>query len=86
VQSVHYILSNNKASIVVCEKTIYNYIELGALSVKNIYFLRKVRCRARRKRQMSYKVDKKCLENRRYDDYLKFLDKNKDISIVQIDF
>jgi IS30 family transposase len=69
----------------VCEKTIYNYIEMGALSVKNIDLPRKIRYRARRKRQMSYKVDKKCLEDRRYDDYLKFLDQNNDISIVQMD-
>lgn len=34
---------------------------------------------------MGYKVDKKCLENRRYDDYLKFIKENKDISIVQMD-
>lgn len=84
-QSVHHILSNNRASIMVCEKTIYNYIEMGALSVKNIDLPRKIRYRARRKKQMSYKVDKKCLEDRRYDDYLKFLDQNKDISIVQMD-
>ena len=68
-----------------CEKTVYNYIELGALSVKNIDLPRKIRYRVRKKRQMSYKVDKKCLENRRYDDYLNFLDQHKDISIVQMD-
>jgi IS30 family transposase len=84
-QSVHHILSNNKSTIMLCEKTIYNYIELGALSVKNIDLPRKIRYRARKKRQMSYKVDKKCLENRRYEDYLKFLNQNNDISIVQMD-
>lgn len=84
-QSIHHICSNNKDSIMVCEKTIYNYIEIGAVSVKNIDLPRKVRYRPRKKKQMGYKVDKKCLENRRYDDYLKFIDSNKDIATVQMD-
>ncbi|PRR79281.1 hypothetical protein CLLI_09550 [Clostridium liquoris] len=84
-QSVHHVLANNKDTIMVSEKTIYNYIEIGALSVKNADLPRKVRYRPRRKIQMGYKVDKKCLEDRRYDDYLNFLDGNKDISIVEMD-
>lgn len=84
-QSIHHIHVNNKDTIMVSERTIYNYIESGALSVKSIDLPRKVRYRPRRKYQMGYKVDKKCLENRRYDDYLKFLKENKDISVVQMD-
>lgn len=83
--SVHHILANNKDSIMVCEKTIYKYIEVGALSVKNIDLPRKVRYRPRKKKQMGYKVDKKCLEDRRYEDYLSFIDENKDIATVQMD-
>lgn len=83
--SVHHILANNKDTIMVSEKTIYNYIEIGALSIKNIDLPRKVRYRPRRKIQMGYKVDKKCLEGRKYDDYLKFMNENKDIAIVQMD-
>ncbi len=84
-QSVHHILANNKDTIMVSEKTIYNYIEIGALSIKNIDLPRKVRYRPRKKYQMGYKVDKQCLENRRYDDYLKFIEENKDIAMVQMD-
>lgn len=84
-QSVHHILANNKDTIMVSEKTIYNYIEIGALSIKNIDLPRKVRYRPRIKIKMGYKVDKKCLDGRRYDDYLKFIEENKDISIVQMD-
>jgi IS30 family transposase len=83
--SVHHILVNNKDTIMVSEKTIYNYIDIGALSVRNIDLPRKVRYRPRKKYQMGYKVDKKCLEDRRYDDYLEFLDENKDIATVQMD-
>lgn len=84
-QSIHHICSNNKDSIMVSEKTIYNYIEIGAVSVKNIDLPRKVRYRPRKKKHMGYKVDKKCLENRRYEDYLKFIAENKDTAVVQMD-
>ena len=69
----------------VCERTLYNYIDNQVLSTKNIDLPRKVRYRPRKRIQMGYKVDKKCLEGRRYDDYLKFIENNKDISIVQMD-
>lgn len=84
-QSVHHILVNNKDTIMVSEKTIYKYIEIGALSVKNIDLPRKVRYRPRRKIKMGYKVDKKCLDGRRYDDYIEFIQENKDVSIVEMD-
>ncbi|NLC03860.1 MAG: IS30 family transposase [Tissierellia bacterium] len=84
-QSVHHILANNKDSIMVCEKTIYKYIEVGALSIKNIDLPRKVRYRPRKKKLMGYKVDKRCLEDRRYEDYLNFIEENKDIAIVEMD-
>ena len=83
--SVHHILANNRDTIMFSEKTIYKYIEIGALSIKNIDLPRKVRYRPRKKIQMGYKVDKKCLEGRKYDDYLKFIDENKDVAIVQMD-
>lgn len=81
----YHILANNKDSIMVCRRTMYKYIEVGALSVKNIDLPRKVRCRPRKKKQMGYKVDKSCLEGRRYEDYLRFIDEDKDIATVQMD-
>lgn len=84
-QSIHHIHANNKDTIMVSEKTLYKYIEIGALSAKNIDLPRKVRHRPRKKKQMGYKVDKKCLEGRRYDDYLLFMEENKDIAVVQMD-
>ncbi|MDD4727076.1 MAG: hypothetical protein PHR70_09910 [Tissierellia bacterium] len=63
----------------------YNYIDNQILSAKNIDLSRKIRYRPRKKIQIGYKVDKKCLEGRRYEDYLKFIGDKKDISIVQID-
>lgn len=84
-QSIHHIHSNNKDSFMVSEKTLYNYIDKQIISAKNIDLPRKIKYRPRKKFQMGYKVDKSCLKNRRYDDYLEFIKENKDISIVQMD-
>lgn len=68
-----------------CEKEIYNLINLGALKIKNIDLPRKVRYRNRSKNKTYYKIDKSCLNNRKYSDYLKFINKNKDINVVEMD-
>lgn len=83
--SIHHIIANNKDIIMTSERTIYNYIEAGVFSVKNMDLPRRVRYRPRKRTKQIYKVDKKCLEGRRYNDYLKFIDENKDITIVQMD-
>ena len=68
-----------------CEKEIYNLIDLGALKVKNIDLPRKVRYRNKPKNKTYYKIDKLCLNNRKYSDYLKFINENKDINVVEMD-
>lgn len=49
-----------------CEKEIYNLIDLGALKIKNIDLPRKVRYRNKPKNKTYYKIDKLCLNNRKY--------------------
>ena len=69
-QSIHQALLNNKNKIMFSDKSIYKYIDLGILDIKNIDLPRKVRFRNRIKPTTVYKIDKKCLENRTYEDYL----------------
>ncbi len=68
----------------ICEKTIYNYIDEGLFDVRNLDLPRKVRFRKRRKEKY-YKVDRGCRNGRTYDDYLEYIDKNPDVAIVQMD-
>lgn len=84
-QSIHSACINNKNKIMVSERNIYNLIDKGYLSVKNIDLPRKVRYKTRKKKHTSYKIDKMCLEGRRYSDYLKFIEENPDIAIVEMD-
>lgn len=83
-QSVHHICSNNTDVIMLDEKTIYNYIDDGLLTAGNIDLPRKVRYRKRKSKKV-VKVDKKCHQGRSYEDFLRFMEKNPDLPIVQMD-
>ena len=66
------------------EKTIYNYIDAGLLSVGNIDLPRKVRYRIRKKKK-PVRVDKQRHVGRTYDDFQEFIAANPDIAIVEMD-
>ena len=84
-QSIHHAFVNNENLIMCSEKEIYHLIDIGALTVRNIDLPRKVRLRQTPKRKTYYKIDKKCLEGRKYTDFLKFIEKNPDTNVIQID-
>ena len=84
-QSIHQALLNNKNKIMFCDKSIYKYTDLGILDIKNIDLPRKVRFRNRTKPTTIYKIDKKCLENRTYEDFTKYIKEHPDTPIVEMD-
>lgn len=84
-QSIHHAMINNKNTIMCSEKEIYNLVNLGVLEVRNIDLPRKIRFRQRTKNITHYKIDKECLNDRRYEDYTIFLNSNPDINIVEMD-
>ena len=84
-QSIHHAYVNNRDLIMCSEKEIYNLIDIGALEIKNIDLPRKVRYRNKPKRTTYYKIDKKCLDGRKYIDFLNYIKENPDINIVEMD-
>lgn len=84
-QSIHQVIINNKNKIMFSDKTIYKYIDLGILNVRNIDLPRKVRFRNRTKATTVYKIDKKCSENRTYEDFLNYIKEHPDTPIVEMD-
>ena len=66
--SIHHICINNADEIMLDEKTIYNYVDAGLLTVGNIDLPRKVRYRVRKKKK-PVKVDKQCHVGRTYEDF-----------------
>ena len=84
-QSIHHAVINNKNKIMCSEKEIYNLIDLGVLKIRNIDLTRKVRYRITPKNKSSYKIDKDCLNGRKYEDYINFIKKNPDTNVVEMD-
>lgn len=83
-QSIHQICVNN-ADVIMCdERSIYNYIDAGVLSVGNIDLPRKVRYRKRRKKKIVH-IDKLCHVGRTYEDFLRFIEANPDVHVVEMD-
>ena len=83
-QSIHQICVNNADEIMLDERTIYNYVDAGLLSVGNIDLPRKVRYKVRKKKP-SVQVDKQCHLGRTYEDFLEYTAANPDIPVVEID-
>lgn len=83
-QSLHQIYINYKDELMCSEKTMYNYIDACLFDVRNIDLPRKVRFRERYKKP-EFKVDKGCRVGRTYDAFEKFMEKNPDTAVVQMD-
>ena len=83
-QSIHMICVNNTDDIMLDEKTIYNYIDAGFLSINNIDLPRKVRYRTRSHRK-PVRVDKQCHIGRTYEDFKTYLAANPDIPVAEMD-
>ena len=83
-QSIHQICVNNADDIMCDERSIYNYVDAGVLSVGNIDLPRKVRYRKRRKKKTVH-IDKLCHVGRTYEDFRKFMEANPDLSVVEMD-
>ena len=85
-QSIYTIL-NNHPEIKLCEKTIYNYIEMGLFKdwgIANISLKRKVRRRLPKK-QLKKRKEPVNYEGRTYTDYLEYKIKNPNVITTEMD-
>ena len=85
-QPLTHICASHKEDITVSQRTLYNYIDSGVLSLKNIDLRRKVGYRPRRKKKI-YNLggDKVYLEGRMYEDYLRYLQEHHELQPVEMD-
>ena len=83
-QSLHNICINHQDEIMYDERTLYNYVDYGIFSAKNIDMPRKVRM-SRRKPKKIYKVDKACRIGRTYNDFTTFMQNHPCFPIVEMD-
>lgn len=84
-QSIHHVFISHKDEVNYCEKTIYNLVNDGFLSARNLDMPVKVRLRPRKRKKEEYKVDKKCRLGRTYEDFLSFRDEHPDMMVTELD-
>ena len=85
-QSIYTIL-NNHPEIKFCEKTLYNYIEMGLFrdwGITNISLKRKTK-RKLPKQKLKKRKDSSSYEGRTYTDYLEYKIKNPNITTTEMD-
>lgn len=84
-QSIKLIYANHKNEINCSIRCLYNYIEMGLLSVKNIDLPRKVRYKVRNQNQNSKKKDYSYRIGRTYEDFQNMLKENPNAHIIEMD-
>lgn len=84
-QSIHHICAKNPDRVMFSEKCIYNYVDAGIFSARNIDLPRKVKYRPRKSKHDSFKIDKACRIGRTYEDFQNFLKENPDVPLVELD-
>lgn len=79
-----YMILTNHPEIGLCEKTLYNYIDSGALTARNIDLPKKVKYKLRSDHS-GEASDKSIYEGRTYRDYQNFLSEFPDTAVVEMD-
>jgi IS30 family transposase len=83
-QSVYAIAVDHKDEIMLDEKTIRSYVKAGMFTASVTDLLNTLKMRPRKKKQ-EIKVERACLEGRRYRDFIAYMEKNPDTAVVQMD-
>ena len=85
-QSVHHVLAANGGEFTCREKTVCRHVNGGLLPGASRGDLpMAVRMKPRRKKGVERKIDRKCREGRRMDDFMAFREASPDMAVVEID-
>lgn len=86
-QPITHIWAEHGEELGISQRTLYRYADRGVLSFGNIDLRRKVGYRPRRKKkeQSERFLNQEFRKNRSYDDYLAYMEKHPDTTVVQMD-
>ena len=85
-QPLSHICKIHGDEIKVSERSIYNYIDSGELTICNLDLRRKVKYKRRRKKQSEIKCNKQSYrQGRTYDDFQKYMEEHPDTPVVEMD-
>jgi len=84
-QSITHIYAAHKEEIKCSKRTLYNYVDSGALTVRNIDLPRKVKYKPRKKHRKTVKDNHAYRIGRTYEDFLAYTEQHSDLYIVEMD-
>ena len=85
-QSISHIYANHPDEITFSRATMYNYVELGVFSFKNIDLPRKVKYKKRKEsKKQRIRRETAIRKGRTYEDFKEYIGKHPDCSIVEMD-
>lgn len=84
-QSIHHICSTNRSEVMFSERTIYNYVDRGVFSARNIDLPRKVNFKPRKSAHDNVKIDRMCRIGRTFSDFKEYIKEHPDTAVVEMD-
>lgn len=85
-QSISHIYANHPDEISFSRATMYNYVDLGVFSFRNIDLPRKVKYKKRKENEKQrIRRETAIRKGRTYEDFNKYMEKNTESSVVEMD-
>ena len=85
-QPLSHICETHKNEIKVSERSLYNYIDAGELTICNLDLRRKVKYRKRRRKKTENRFTKLSYrQGRTYEDFQKYTEEHPDVPVVEMD-
>lgn len=84
-QSIAHIYAMHKHEIPCSMKTLYNYIDMGIFTARNIDLPKKVKYKKRKSRRKEPETDYAYREGRTYKDFLEYISANGETPVVELD-
>lgn len=84
-QSIAHIYATHATEINCSKRTLYNYVDSGALTARNIDLPRKVKYKPRKKHRKIVKNNQTYCIGRTYNEFLAYSEQHSDLHIVEMD-
>jgi IS30 family transposase len=86
-QPLTHIWSEHGDELTVSQRTLYRYIDMGVLSIRNFDLRRKLGYKPRKKKKEASEgfLNMEFRKKRTYDDYLKYMEKHPNTPVIQMD-
>jgi IS30 family transposase len=84
-QSIAHIYATHSDEIKCSKRTLYNYVDSGALTARNIDLPRKVKYKPRKKHRKTVKDNQTYRIGRTYKEFLNYSEQHSDLHIVEMD-